>query len=163
MNLWSHLEIFNFKTFSAEILQIFELLLWKIDDFINSFWHNLTFNLGGNCASIIVGTKLGNSGHSGLVREMVGVKKFTCLSLSIIRCSDDLLAPKRFNFMVLNENQVPDKFKQPFPPYLLEALGIRCSSSSFLLFSQDNSQSGHRFRLGSDPAERLQIWLLKVR
>ena len=123
-----YLEIFNFKTFRAEILQIFELLLWKIDDFINSFWHNLTFNLGGKCASIIVGTKLGNSGHSGLVREIVGVKKFTCLSLSIIRCSDDLLAPKRFNFMVLNEKQVPDKFKQPFPPYLLEALGIRCSS-----------------------------------
>ena len=115
-------------------------------------------NLGDKCASIIVGTKLGNSGHSGLVREMVGVKKFTCLSLSIIRCSDDLLAPKRFNFMVLNEKQVPDKFKQPFLSYPLEALGIRCSSS-FLLFSQDNSQSGHRFRLGSDPAESLQIWL----
>ena len=91
------------------------------------------------CASIIVWTKLVNSSHSGLVREMVGVKKFTCLSLSIIRCSDDLLAPKRFNFMVLNEKQVPDKFKQPFPSYPLEALGIRCSSS-FLLFSQDNSQ-----------------------
>ena len=30
-------EIFNFKTFRAEILQIFELLIWKIDDFINSF------------------------------------------------------------------------------------------------------------------------------
>ena len=32
-----YLEIFNFKTFKAEILQIFELLIWKIDDFINSF------------------------------------------------------------------------------------------------------------------------------
>ena len=32
-----YLEIFNFKTFTAEILQIFELLIWKIDDFINSF------------------------------------------------------------------------------------------------------------------------------
>ena len=29
-----YLEIFNFKTFRAEI---FELLVWKIDDFINSF------------------------------------------------------------------------------------------------------------------------------
>ena len=122
------------------------------------YFNRMFANLGGKCASIIVGTKLGNSGHSGLVREMVGVKKFTCLSLSIIRCSDDLLAPKRFNFMVLNEKQVPDKFKQPFPSYPLEALGIRCSSS-FLLFSQDNSQSGHRFRLGSDPAERFQICL----
>ena len=129
------------------------------------YFNRMFANLGDKCASIIVGTKLGNSGHSGLVREMVGVKKFTCLSLSIIRCSDDLLAPKRFNFMVLNEKQVPDKFKQPFLSYPLEALGIRCSSSSsssFLLFSQDsdNSQSGHRFRLGSGPAERLQIWLL---
>ena len=25
----------NFKTFRAEILQFFELLIWKIDDFIN--------------------------------------------------------------------------------------------------------------------------------
>ena len=32
-----YLEIFNFKTFRAEILQIFKLLIWKIDDFINSF------------------------------------------------------------------------------------------------------------------------------
>ena len=32
-----YLEIFNFKTFRAEILQIFDLLIWKIDDFINSF------------------------------------------------------------------------------------------------------------------------------
>ena len=32
-----YLEIFNFKTFRAEILQIFELLIWKIDDFVNSF------------------------------------------------------------------------------------------------------------------------------
>ena len=29
--------IFNFKTFRAEILQIFEMVIWKIDDFINSF------------------------------------------------------------------------------------------------------------------------------
>ena len=33
-----YLEIFNFKTFRSEIFQIFELLIWKIDDFINSFW-----------------------------------------------------------------------------------------------------------------------------
>ena len=32
-----YLEIFNIKTFRAEILQIFELLVWNIDDFINSF------------------------------------------------------------------------------------------------------------------------------
>ena len=38
-----YLEIFNFKTFMAEILQIFELLKWKIDDFINSFRVYLTF------------------------------------------------------------------------------------------------------------------------
>ena len=39
-----YLEILNFKTFMAEILQIFQLLIWKIDDFMNSFWHNLTFS-----------------------------------------------------------------------------------------------------------------------
>ena len=39
-----YLEIFNFKTFKAEILQIFELLIWRIDDFINSFWLYLTFS-----------------------------------------------------------------------------------------------------------------------
>ena len=38
-----YLEIFNFKTFRAKILRIFELLIWKIDDFINSFRLNLTF------------------------------------------------------------------------------------------------------------------------
>ena len=32
-----YLEIFNFKTFRAEILQIFELVIGKMDDFINSF------------------------------------------------------------------------------------------------------------------------------
>ena len=32
------------KTFRAEILQIYELLTWKIDDFINSFWLYLTFS-----------------------------------------------------------------------------------------------------------------------
>ena len=32
-----YLEISNFKSFRAEILQILELLIWKIDDFINSF------------------------------------------------------------------------------------------------------------------------------
>ena len=30
-----YLEIFNFKTFRAEILQTFELIIWKINDFIN--------------------------------------------------------------------------------------------------------------------------------
>ena len=39
------LEIFNFKSFRAEILQIFELLIWKINDFINSFWLYLTFKV----------------------------------------------------------------------------------------------------------------------
>ena len=34
---YMYLEIFNFETFSAEILQIYELLIWKINDFINSF------------------------------------------------------------------------------------------------------------------------------
>ena len=29
--------LYNFKSFRAEILQIFELLIWKMDDFINSF------------------------------------------------------------------------------------------------------------------------------
>ena len=61
-----YLEIFNFKTFKAEILfiyfqwillsvtavseilQIFELLIWKIDDFINSFCLNLTFKCSKN-------------------------------------------------------------------------------------------------------------------
>ena len=39
-----YLEIFNFKTFKAKILQIFELLIWKIDDLIHSFWLYLTFS-----------------------------------------------------------------------------------------------------------------------
>ena len=38
-----YLEIFNFRTFRAEILQTFELVIWKIDDFINSFRLYLTF------------------------------------------------------------------------------------------------------------------------
>ena len=46
-----YLEIFNFKTFRAEILQIFELVIWKIDDFINSFWLYLTFSYK-NCANM---------------------------------------------------------------------------------------------------------------
>ena len=32
-----YLKIFDFKNFRAEILQIFELVILKIDDFINSF------------------------------------------------------------------------------------------------------------------------------
>ena len=35
---------YSIKPFRVEILQIFQLLFWKIDDFINSFWLNLTFN-----------------------------------------------------------------------------------------------------------------------
>ena len=38
-----YLKIFNFRTFRTEILKIFELLIWKIDDFMNSFWFYLTF------------------------------------------------------------------------------------------------------------------------
>ena len=37
-------EKFNFKTFRAEIIQIFALVMWKIDDIINSFWLYLTFS-----------------------------------------------------------------------------------------------------------------------
>ena len=33
-----YLEIFNFKTFRTEILQIFEVVIWKIDDFKYSFF-----------------------------------------------------------------------------------------------------------------------------
>ena len=40
-----YLEIFNFKTFRAEILQTIELLIRKIDDFINSFGLYLTFSI----------------------------------------------------------------------------------------------------------------------
>ena len=35
---------YSIKPFRAEILQIFQLLFWKIDDFINSFRLNLTFS-----------------------------------------------------------------------------------------------------------------------
>ena len=44
--IWANCPIsidFNLKTFRAEILQIFELLICKIDDFINSFWLYLSF------------------------------------------------------------------------------------------------------------------------
>ena len=37
--------------FKAEILQIFELLIWKIYAFINSFWLYLTFNIYWNVTS----------------------------------------------------------------------------------------------------------------
>ena len=30
----------------AEIIQIFQLLFWRFDDFINLFWFNLTFGIG---------------------------------------------------------------------------------------------------------------------
>ena len=33
-----------FLDFRAEILQILRLLFWSMDDFINSFWLNLTFS-----------------------------------------------------------------------------------------------------------------------
>ena len=33
-----YLKIFNFKIFRAEILQMIELLIWKIDDFIIDFF-----------------------------------------------------------------------------------------------------------------------------
>ena len=32
-----YLQKFNLKTFRTEILQIFEVVIWKIDVFINSF------------------------------------------------------------------------------------------------------------------------------
>ena len=35
--IFLYLEIFNSKTFRAGILQIFEWVIWKIDDFVNSF------------------------------------------------------------------------------------------------------------------------------
>ena len=47
-----YLEVFNFKNFRAEILQIFELLIWIIDDFINSFWLYLTFTENLNLHTI---------------------------------------------------------------------------------------------------------------
>ena len=55
MNLWNHQFPKNepkiwritalrvFIVHRAEILQIYRLILWKIDDFINPFWLNLTF------------------------------------------------------------------------------------------------------------------------
>ena len=45
MSIW-HLRVSNYsiKRFRSGILQIFQLLFWKIDDFINSFWLNLTSN-----------------------------------------------------------------------------------------------------------------------
>ena len=44
-----HSKVLSFNNFfRAEILQIFESVIWKIDDFINSFWLYLTFNLTFN-------------------------------------------------------------------------------------------------------------------
>ena len=48
------------KTFRAEILQIFELVIWKIDDFINSFWLYLTFNSNSNPISLRQQNNFGN-------------------------------------------------------------------------------------------------------
>ena len=42
-NMQKNLVKLSYIYFRAEILQIFELLIWKIDDFINSFWLCLTF------------------------------------------------------------------------------------------------------------------------
>jgi hypothetical protein len=50
---WSNLEISNFKTFRAVILTLFSLIIWKIDDFINSFWLYLTFKLSPSTPSIM--------------------------------------------------------------------------------------------------------------
>ena len=44
----------HFLDFRAEILQIFWLLFWSIDDFINSFWLNLTFRSWSlSCSNIL--------------------------------------------------------------------------------------------------------------
>ena len=40
----ANISTYSIKPFRAEILQIFQLLFWKIDDFINSFRLNLTFS-----------------------------------------------------------------------------------------------------------------------
>ena len=50
--IFLYLEIFNFKTFRAEIPQIFEGVIWKIDAFIciYLFWLYLTFRTSSqNC------------------------------------------------------------------------------------------------------------------
>ena len=41
----------SIKTLRAKILQIFRVIFWKIDDFINLFWLNLTLNAlkNGRC------------------------------------------------------------------------------------------------------------------
>ena len=42
--IWRISALCTIKTLRAEILQIFGVIFWKIDDFINSFWLNLTFS-----------------------------------------------------------------------------------------------------------------------
>ena len=43
----------SIKTLRAKILQIFRVIFWKIDDFINSFWLNLTFTLSTYSRSLV--------------------------------------------------------------------------------------------------------------
>ena len=43
LKIWRIFALCTIKTLTAEILQIFRVNFWKIDDFINSLWLNLTF------------------------------------------------------------------------------------------------------------------------
>ena len=46
--IWRISALCTRKTLRAEILQIFRVIFWKINDFINSFWLNLTFSSEGS-------------------------------------------------------------------------------------------------------------------
>ena len=93
-----YLEIFNFKTFRAEILQIFELVIWKIDDFINSFWLYLTFSLP---------TKKSESSGISMYKDSLFRKGFFCLLFLI-----DLEAFERYvhfpekNYLIRFKNRL---------------------------------------------------------
>ena len=51
--IWRISVLCTIKTLRAKILQIFRVIFWKIDDFINSFWLNLTFTLSTYSRSLV--------------------------------------------------------------------------------------------------------------
>ena len=92
-----YLEIFSFKTFRAEILQIFELVIWKIDDFINSFWLYLTLNHPHSCLSMLFFWMA--SFKSCRIHVTMGIKYFM-KTINFIRCFLIYLKHRLFEFVV---------------------------------------------------------------
>ena len=92
----TNISTYSIKPFRPEILQMFQLLFWKIDDFINSFWLNVTFrifdkwNFKPKISSIFHVDQV----TDGWMSHVFGVK----LSLSIIFLSRESFFIHTFSF-----------------------------------------------------------------